>query len=58
MAIDRDIPLSSGAIALFNRFNSRGEDDYGAKLLSAIRNEFGGHEIKRERPTKNKQRVR
>lgn len=29
--------------ALFNRFTSRGETDYADKLLSAMRNQFGGH---------------
>jgi 6-phosphogluconate dehydrogenase len=28
------------------RFVSREEDSYAAKLLAAMRNEFGGHEIK------------
>jgi len=32
--------------ALFDRFNSRGEADYGNKLLSALRFEFGGHQEK------------
>ena len=31
------------AASLFNRFTSRGEGDYGNKLLSALRKQFGGH---------------
>jgi 6-phosphogluconate dehydrogenase len=31
------------ASALFSRFSSRGEGDYGNKLLSAMRKQFGGH---------------
>jgi 6-phosphogluconate dehydrogenase len=29
--------------SLFSRFSSRGEADYGDKLLSAMRKQFGGH---------------
>jgi 6-phosphogluconate dehydrogenase len=29
--------------ALFDRFASRGEADFAARLLSAMRSEFGGH---------------
>jgi 6-phosphogluconate dehydrogenase len=32
--------------ALFERFSSRGEDDFADKLLSALRYEFGGHKEK------------
>jgi 6-phosphogluconate dehydrogenase len=32
--------------ALFERFSSRGQDDFADKLLSALRYEFGGHEEK------------
>jgi 6-phosphogluconate dehydrogenase len=34
--------------ALYQRFGSRGEDEFAEKLLSAMRLEFGGHV---ERPT-------
>jgi 6-phosphogluconate dehydrogenase len=29
--------------ALYERFSSRGQDDFSNKLLSAMRYEFGGH---------------
>ena len=29
--------------ALFQRFSSRGEDDFANRLLSAMRHQFGGH---------------
>jgi 6-phosphogluconate dehydrogenase len=29
--------------SLFQRFVSRGEDEFAAKLLSAMRFQFGGH---------------
>jgi 6-phosphogluconate dehydrogenase len=31
---------------LYERFSSRGEDDFAEKLLSALRFQFGGHEEK------------
>jgi 6-phosphogluconate dehydrogenase len=30
------------------RLRSRQEDSYGAKVLAALRNEFGGHAVKTE----------
>ena len=32
--------------ALYERFSSRGEADYADKLLSAMRQQFGGHKEK------------
>jgi 6-phosphogluconate dehydrogenase len=29
--------------ALFERFSSRGEDDFADRLVSAMRYQFGGH---------------
>jgi 6-phosphogluconate dehydrogenase len=29
--------------ALYQRFSSRGEDDFAARVLSAMRYQFGGH---------------
>jgi len=31
------------ATALFSRFTSRGEQDFGNRVLSAMRAQFGGH---------------
>ena len=42
-AIESGTPAPVLTAALFNRFTSRGEADYGDKLLSALRYEFGGH---------------
>jgi 6-phosphogluconate dehydrogenase len=47
-AIDRDVPAPVITIALLTRFRSRQEDSYGAKVLAALRNEFGGHAVKSE----------
>lgn len=45
-AIESGTPAPVLTAALFDRFNSRGEADYGNKLLSALRFEFGGHQEK------------
>jgi len=46
-AIESGTPAPVLTAALFNRFSSRGEADYGDKLLSALRFEFGGHHEKK-----------
>jgi 6-phosphogluconate dehydrogenase len=45
-AIAAGVPVPVLSAALFERFTSRGEGDFAAKLLSALRFEFGGHEEK------------
>jgi 6-phosphogluconate dehydrogenase len=47
-AIDLDIPAPVITLSLMMRLVSRQEDSYAAKLLAAMRNQFGGHAIKRE----------
>ncbi len=42
-AIDESVPVPVLSAALYQRFSSRGEADYADKLLSAMRNAFGGH---------------
>jgi len=42
-AVDESVPAHVLAAALFERFSSRGEADFGDRLLSALRREFGGH---------------
>jgi 6-phosphogluconate dehydrogenase len=42
-AIDSATPAPVLAAALFQRFSSRGEGNFADRLLSAMRNEFGGH---------------
>ncbi len=42
-AIDESVPAPVISAALYARFSSRGEDDYADKLLSAMREAFGGH---------------
>jgi len=47
-AIEEGSPAPVLSAALYQRFSSRGEDDFAAKLLSAMRFEFGGHEEKKK----------
>jgi 6-phosphogluconate dehydrogenase len=47
-AIDRDVPAPIITLSLQTRFRSRQDDSYGAKVLAALRNEFGGHAVKSE----------
>jgi len=42
-AIESTAPAPALSSALYQRFTSRGEDDFAAKLLSAMRFQFGGH---------------
>lgn len=42
-AIEEGCPAPVLSAALYQRFSSRGEDDFAAKILSALRFEFGGH---------------
>jgi 6-phosphogluconate dehydrogenase len=44
--IDHDVPMPALTAALFTRFSSRGNGDYAARLLAALRNQFGGHAVK------------
>src|SRR5215469_4639980 len=42
-AVDEGVPANVLSAALYERFSSRGEGDFGDRLLSAMRQEFGGH---------------
>jgi 6-phosphogluconate dehydrogenase len=42
-AIDEGVPAPVLSAALYQRFSSRGEDDFARKVLSAMRFGFGGH---------------
>jgi 6-phosphogluconate dehydrogenase len=42
-AIDEGAPAPVLSAALYQRFASRGEDDFAARVLSAMRYKFGGH---------------
>ena len=47
-AIDLDVPAPVITLALQARFASRDEENYSARLMAAMRNQFGGHAIKHE----------
>jgi 6-phosphogluconate dehydrogenase len=44
-AIDLDVPAPLITLSLLMRFRSRQEDSFSAKVLAALRNEFGGHAV-------------
>ena len=44
--VDHDVPMPVLTAALFARFYSRGNGDYAARMLAALRNQFGGHAVK------------
>jgi 6-phosphogluconate dehydrogenase len=46
-SIDLDVPAPVITLALQMRFASRDEENYTARMLSALRNQFGGHPIKK-----------
>jgi 6-phosphogluconate dehydrogenase len=46
-AIDLDVSAPVITLSLLERLRSRESDSYADKLLAAMRNEFGGHAIKR-----------
>lgn len=49
-AIDHDVPMPALSAALFSRFYSRQDGDYAARVLAALRNQFGGHAVKKAPP--------
>jgi 6-phosphogluconate dehydrogenase len=46
-AINQDVPAPVITLALMQRFASRQDESYAAKLLAALRNQFGGHAVKK-----------
>ena len=45
-AIDLDVPAPVLTLALLARLSSRQEESFSAKVIAALRNEFGGHAVK------------
>ena len=45
--IDRAVPLPVLTAALFTRFRSRADNPFSERLLAALRNQFGGHAVKK-----------
>ena len=46
-AIDKSVPAPVLMLSLFARFASRQDDSFSAKVVAALRNEFGGHAVKK-----------
>jgi 6-phosphogluconate dehydrogenase len=46
-AIERDVPAPVITASLFERFHSRQPESFAAKMLAMMRNQFGGHEVKK-----------
>ena len=47
-AVERGVAADGMAHALFRRFTSREEDSFSMRMIAALRNEFGGHEVKQQ----------
>ena len=46
-AVDLDVPAPIITLSLLARFRSRQDESFGAKVIAALRNEFGGHAVKK-----------
>jgi 6-phosphogluconate dehydrogenase len=46
-AIDLDVPAPVITLSLLMRFRSRQDDSFSAKVIAALRNEFGGHAVQK-----------
>ena len=46
-AIDLDVPAPVITLSLLARLRSRQADSFGGKVIAALRNEFGGHAVKK-----------
>jgi 6-phosphogluconate dehydrogenase len=46
-AIDMDVPAPVITLSLLMRFRSRQDDSFSAKVIAALRNEFGGHAVQK-----------
>ncbi len=45
-AIDHNVPAPVITASLFERFHSRETENFAAKVIASLRNEFGGHAVK------------
>jgi 6-phosphogluconate dehydrogenase len=53
-AIEESVPAPVLALSLFQRFRSRESGAFADKLIAALRNEFGGHEVRKEDDSRKK----
>jgi 6-phosphogluconate dehydrogenase len=49
-AIEKRIPTPVITTSLYERFSSRGQNAFAAKVNAALRNQFGGHAVKSKAP--------
>ncbi|MDQ6930046.1 MAG: decarboxylating 6-phosphogluconate dehydrogenase [Candidatus Eremiobacteraeota bacterium] len=47
-ALDQSVPAPVITMALLSRFYSRQDESFSAKVVAALRNQFGGHAVKEE----------
>ncbi len=47
-AMEHDVPAPIITLSLLERFRSRQDESFSAKVIAALRNQFGGHEVKKE----------
>jgi 6-phosphogluconate dehydrogenase len=47
-AIDENVPAPVITMSLLSRFTSRQDESFSAKVIAALRNQFGGHAVKHE----------
>ncbi len=53
-AIDENVPAPVITMSLLSRFVSRQDESFSAKVVAALRNQFGGHAVKHEEPAGSK----
>jgi 6-phosphogluconate dehydrogenase len=46
-AVEQSVPAPTITLSLLERFRSRQKESFSAKVIAALRNEFGGHEVKK-----------
>ena len=46
-AVDAGVPMPALTAALFARFDTQRDSSYGARLMAALRREFGGHPVEK-----------
>ena len=47
-AIEQNVPAPVITLSLLERFRSRQDESFGAKVIAALRDEFGGHGVKKK----------
>jgi len=47
-ALDLDVPAPVITASIFHRYYSRGNGTFASKVLAAMRNQFGGHAVKKD----------